>query len=312
MRVRVWQGNERTRSVLVSAFGQKRPFGFRAAKAQHLNSISCQTHLKQQALRHPIVQTSPVNFTSEMISTDLGEFGNSVGLQLVVAKPDTDGPYPTLVFNHGSTGTARSPVMFRRAVKFDALANYFCSRGWMTIFPQRRGRGKSDGLYDEGLKPGRIGYSCEPTRSLAGAGRALEDLAAVMAHVGSRPDVIRSQMLIGGASRGGALALAYAGKNPAAFRGVINFNGGWLGQGCTEYEHVNARLFQCAGAFPRSTLWLYGTRDNYYPIAHCRRLFDSFVGAGGRGRFESIRGGHMLVLYPKLWQDMLDRFLADT
>ncbi len=42
----------------------------------------------------------------------------------------------------------------------------------MVAFPQRRGRGQSDGLYDEGFKPDRSSYSCQEDLTLGGAERA--------------------------------------------------------------------------------------------------------------------------------------------
>ena len=41
--------------------------------------------------------------TSELIQTSLIENGQNIRLELVIAKPTGDGPFPTLVFNHGST-----------------------------------------------------------------------------------------------------------------------------------------------------------------------------------------------------------------
>ncbi len=249
-------------------------------------------------------------FTSEMIDSDLLESGKPVRLQLLVAKPSSASPYPVVVFNHGSTGTARSPAMFHRSVKHEALASFFAARGWMTIFPQRRGRGKSEGQYGEGLNPNGVGYSCDAQTSINGANRALDDLSAIVRHVQVRHDVQHGRMLIGGASRGGVLAIAYAGQNPNVFAGVLNFNGGWLGQGCRGYEEVNRCVFRKGAAYPKPTLWLYGKRDNYYPIAHCRMNFESFAASGGNGSFHAVPGGHMLVLYPKLWEQALEEFLS--
>ena len=55
----------------------------------------------------------------------------------------------------------------------------FVKKGYMVAFPQRRGRGKSEGLYDEGFNVDRSqGYACDPKQSLPGADRALTDIAA--------------------------------------------------------------------------------------------------------------------------------------
>ena len=60
----------------------------------------------------------------------------------------------------------------------DDLYGFFNKRGWIVAFPQRRGRGKSGGLYDEGFTPDRSEYSCDPEFSLPGLERALTDMDA--------------------------------------------------------------------------------------------------------------------------------------
>jgi pimeloyl-ACP methyl ester carboxylesterase len=102
--------------------------------------------------------------------------------EVVIEKPTGEGPFPLLVFNHGSTGNGREPARFGVTSWSPEIADYFVKKGWMVAFPQRRGRGKSDGLYDEGFAPDRAqGYTCDPERSLAGADRALDDIEAAVA-----------------------------------------------------------------------------------------------------------------------------------
>src|SRR6516225_177343 len=105
-----------------------------------------------------------------------------------------------------------------------SVADFLNDRGWIVAFPQRRGRGKSDGLYDEGFSADRRqGYTCDFDTSLLGAERALDDIAAAMLALRQRPDVAPSRVLIGGISRGGILSVAYAGMHPDQISGVINF-----------------------------------------------------------------------------------------
>lgn len=89
-------------------------------------------------------------------------------LEIVAAKPAHDGPYPTIIFNHGSTGRGHNKSLFSRTISPAAVGNYFVDRGWMTLFPQRRGRGKSGGTYGEGLAPDGSGYSCNVDIAIAG------------------------------------------------------------------------------------------------------------------------------------------------
>lgn len=49
---------------------------------------------------------------SIMLETELQEDGKPIRLEYVVYKPAGDGPFPVLVFNHGSTGSGRNTDIF--------------------------------------------------------------------------------------------------------------------------------------------------------------------------------------------------------
>ena len=102
----------------------------------------------------------------ERIPTAYSENGKPVSLELVIYKPNGLGPFPMLMFNHGSTGDGNRPSEFKTTWTNPALAKFFTEKGWLVAFPQRRGRGKSDGIYDEGFEANRTaGYSCNPALS---------------------------------------------------------------------------------------------------------------------------------------------------
>lgn len=240
---------------------------------------------------------------------------------MVIFKPDGAGPFPLAVFNHGSTGLGTNPAVFKET-QFDVgLADFLNSRSWIVAFPQRRGRGKSDGLYDEGFSADRAeGYTCDFTVSLAGAERALQDIAAAMTALRHRPDVAPSRVLIGGQSRGGILSVAYAGMHPDEIYGVINFVGGWIGTGCDTASRLNGTLFERGARFDRPTLWLYGHHDWFYDTQHSRTNFDVFQKAGGHGTFLEFDvpggSGHAVLSKPGLWEEPVAEYLnalaADT
>ncbi len=252
---------------------------------------------------------APVDWTggkSEFLQTDLVEDGKPIRLEAAIFKPPGAGPFPLAVINHGSTGRGTDPALFTVTWHAVDVADFLNSRGFMAAFPQRRGRGKSDGLYDEGFFPDRTqGYTCDHVRSLAGAERALADIAAAVAALRRRPDVAPSRLLIGGVSRGGVLSVAYAGAHPAEIAGVVNFVGGWLGEGCPAAATVNQSLFARGGSFKQPTLWLYGRRDSFYSMPHSRANFAAFENAGGQGTFLEFDvpggDGHFLVGYKQLW-----------
>lgn len=234
-----------------------------------------------------------------------------VRLEIVAVKPPQDGPRPTLVFNHGSTGRGQNRVLYKRTISPVVVANYFVERGWMVLFPQRRGRGKSGGVYGEGLAADGSGYACDVDIATAGFERAIDDMDAVMCHLRTRADVDQSRFVIGGVSRGGILAIAYTGMRPGNFQGAINFNGGWLGRGCCNHEIVNPALFERGAAAGIPTLWLHGSYDQYYRIGHCRGNFDRFRAAGGEGKFVAAPMGHALMFKPALWASHVDQYLDE-
>lgn len=251
----------------------------------------------------------------ERAPTPFVEQGSPVELEVVIFKPEGAGPFPTLMFNHGSTGNGSDPSLFGVTVISEDVAKFFTDRGWLVAFPQRRGRGKSDGLYDEGFNAGRTGYSCNRDIALAGAVRALDDLDAAIDWLRNRVDVDTTRMLVAGASRGGILSIRTLARRPDVYLGAINFVGGWLGEGCGDFAEVNRSLFVSGASFPNATLWLYANNDSFYSIAHSRSNFDAYTAAGGLGTFNVYTrapglNGHFLTNSPELWGPDVDDYLS--
>ena len=238
----------------------------------------------------------------------------SISLEVVLFKPLAEGRYPAVVFHHGSTGDGSDPSRFGNTFYNKPVAHYFVERGWIVVFPQRRGRGQSDGLYDEGFKPDRSGYSCEKDLALGGAAHALEDLNVITDWLRNRADVDTTQLLIGGTSRGGILSVAHAAERPDVYRATINFVGGWIAEGCGDYRSINRTLFVNGAAFPGPSLWLYGANDSFYSLTYSRSNFDAFTLAGGLGSMSELTrspglNGHFIINDPSLWEPVLDDFL---
>jgi pimeloyl-ACP methyl ester carboxylesterase len=252
---------------------------------------------------------------SEHLRTALIEDGKPVNLEVLIFSPNGVGPFPLAMFNHGSTGRGTNGALFTETWFDLGLADFLNNRGWIVAFPQRRGRGKSDGLYDEGFSSDRRqGYTCDFDISLSGAERALDDIGAAMDALRQRPDVAPSRVLIGGQSRGGILSIAYAGMHPDQIFGVINFVGGWMGTGCATASRLNGTLFERGARFDRPTLWLYGDQDAFYDIQHSRNNFMLFQSAGGQGTFLefSVPGGrgHAVLNAPELWEGPVADYLS--
>jgi dienelactone hydrolase len=242
--------------------------------------------------------------------------GERVKLATITYTPPGNGPFPTVIFHHGSTGRGTDPLLFDERYEPSPLIDWFVKRGFAVVLPSRRGRGGSEGLYDEGFAANRSqGYSCDPTLSLPGADRALRDIDAITEAILAQPFVDRSRLVVGGQSRGGILAIAWSGRHPE-MQAAINFVGGWMGAGCQSASVINTTLFKRGATFGKPTLWLYGENDPYYPLSHSRANFAAFQQAGGQGSFHDYvppNGiiGHRIATLPGLWSGTVDDYLAE-
>lgn len=224
--------------------------------------------------------------------------GAAVNLTTLTYKPAGEGPFPTLIFHHGS-GSFRGPKV---------VAEWFVARGWAVIAPARRGRGGSDGSDEEWLV-------CNEASAAGGADRALRDIEAVTPALIAQPFVDRSRIAVGGQSRGGILSVAWSGTHPEV-RAVINFVGGWIDERCRESIPINQSLFKRGVGRGQQSLWLYGDNDNYYSLPHSRANFAAFQAAGGRGMWHDYKPpegvtGHQIGTAPQAWTADMEAYLIE-
>lgn len=311
-----------TDNVLTTTFDNQSSISFEYSQTGRLKatfgqgfSFAVLHRDKLETLTKHASKVAWTNGVSEQLETDLIEDGKPVHLETVIFKPTGIGPFPLALVNHGSTGDGNDTTAFIETWTNPWFAEVLNERGWIVAFVQRRGRGKSDGLYDEGFASDRDqGYTCEASRSLAGADRALNDIHAAVTALQQHSDINADPILIAGNSRGGILSVAYAGLHPKQTQSVINFVGGWIGDACEKADEINQSLFTKGANFPGKTLWLYGKDDYFYSMKHSRKNFNAFQHAGGKGDFFDItvRGGnngHWVMSLPPLWQGLVEDYL---
>ena len=61
-------------------------------------------------------------------------------IQAYLYKPDGDGPFPVVIYNHGSRDGRE-----RASVPFQYVGKILTNAGYAVLVPERRGYGKSDG-----------------------------------------------------------------------------------------------------------------------------------------------------------------------
>src|SRR5262245_17649882 len=61
-------------------------------------------------------------------------------IQAYLYKPNGDGPFPVVIYNHGSR-----PTRERHSVPFEYIGRLLARAGYVVLVPERRGYGGSDG-----------------------------------------------------------------------------------------------------------------------------------------------------------------------
>jgi carboxymethylenebutenolidase len=147
----------------------------------------------------------------------------SSGLSLVafLYKPDGDGPFPALIWNHGSE---KRPD---RSTQFESVASIFVPAGYVVLAPVRRGHGGSEGHY--------IVNEIRQARFLEGSDRAarvavrllesgqLDDQLAGLDYVKRLPFVDPQRIAVAGCSYGGIQALLGA-ERGAGYRVAVSLS----------------------------------------------------------------------------------------
>jgi len=215
------------------------------------------------------------------------------------------GSSPLAIITHGSDA-GRNQL---RTISSATEAHWLHSKGFAVLALMRRGRGKSEGINGEDdLERDHDGSLVGVSNGVA---QAVEDLDSAIAYGRTLSGVGPGPVLLAGQSRGGFLAMHYAGLKPAEILGVVNFSGGWYPYGpVTTPYYANAG--RGAGASVPE-LWLYADNDRLYDQSLINKYHDAFAATGGLARFELFHGipgnGHLLLLYPDRWQPVADEFI---
>jgi dienelactone hydrolase len=230
-------------------------------------------------------------------------------LESFLYRPASPGPFPVLVFNHGSTGGGRVSPTTTVYFTYPEVARFFVERGWAVLIAMRRGRGASGGEYLER-------YDCDRLILSGGVDRAVEDLDAVLAFVSAQGWADTSRLLLGGMSRGAFLSVTYPARRTTNARGVLNFAGGWTVERCDNAIRFQADAFAEAGRGNKlPMLWLYSENDRNYGPGAIRSYHRAFTLAGGRAELQIFppigHDGHILLPGAvDVWRTAVQSFLV--
>jgi dienelactone hydrolase len=157
----------------------------------------------------------------------------SLHLRGVLYRPDGTGPFPAILFNHGSGHSHQSVMADQRHPEI--LGPLFARHGYVFLHLYRRGDGLSA---DQGVPSGDVMDGELAKRGIAARNRIqmrlletdeLQDARAGLAFLRALPDVDRHRVAVVGHSFGGSLTLLLADGDPT-LRAAVAFapaGGSW-------------------------------------------------------------------------------------
>jgi dipeptidyl aminopeptidase/acylaminoacyl peptidase len=232
-------------------------------------------------------------------------------LHAVLYKPDGPGPFPAVVYNHGS-----APGMMSREA-FEALGPLFVRRGWVFLGPYRRGQGlsASAGAF--------IGDQIEAARRQGGmhAGAAamvrlletdhLNDQLAALAWLRAQPFVRADRIAVAGNSFGGVEAVLGAEKT--SYCAAVDSAGG--AQRWALAPELQAAMTSAVRNSHAPVFFFQAAND--YDLSPSRALSAAMLSAGKISEMKiypaygrSVADGHTFGYFGGLvWGDDVFRFL---
>jgi carboxymethylenebutenolidase len=138
-----------------------------------------------------------------------------------IHRPEGDGPFPAIVYNHGSEP---KPGPKPR------IASFFTSKGFVFFVPHRRGQGQSSGPNITGLisSAGGAGEKAEMQVSQLDAQAA--DVEAAVSYLASLPFVDKGRMAVMGCSYGGIMTVLTA-ERGLGLKCAVDFAGASMSWG---------------------------------------------------------------------------------
>jgi dienelactone hydrolase len=139
----------------------------------------------------------------------------SLRIQAYLYKPPGNGPFPVIVYNHGSRASHE-----REQRPFPHIGETFAAAGYAVLVPERRGYGRSDGP----THPDEIGNDIGP-RLVARLRSEADDVVAALDFLRTVPFVDTRRAAIMGWSLGGIVTMFVVARTPAFKAGVDQAGG---------------------------------------------------------------------------------------
>jgi carboxymethylenebutenolidase len=184
------------------------------------------------------------------------ESGGKILVGFLYAPAGGAGPWPALIWNHGSE---KDPGA---GPQFGAVASVFVPAGYVVFAPERRGHGESEGSYivnrmkDTFRLQGKDAADRLTVRLLES--EQLDDQLAALRYVKELPFVDSERIVVAGCSYGGIEALLGA-ESGAGYKAAISISPAALSWERNEY--LQARLLKAVGRLSIPVLLIQPPED---------------------------------------------------
>jgi carboxymethylenebutenolidase len=149
--------------------------------------------------------------------TEISYHNGGLRIQGYFYQPGGSGPFPTIIYNHGSRAGSE-----RRSIPWVRLAGLYVAAGYAVLVPERRGYGGSDGPAWSEAVGGDIG-----SLLIARLQAEADDVLAAVEYLRSVPSADIGRLGIAGWSLGGIVTL-FAISRSRSFRAALDQAGGAL------------------------------------------------------------------------------------
>ncbi|HEV8719617.1 MAG TPA: prolyl oligopeptidase family serine peptidase [Candidatus Binatia bacterium] len=166
--------------------------------------------------------------------------------------PPGEGPFPALLWNHGSEKLSGS---------VDGVAPYFVNKGYVFFVPHRRGQGRSPGPYimDELNMAGSRLSGERGRREIDLHERHLEDQLAALKYLQTLPYVDKNRVVVMGFSFGGIQTMLAVERGPG-YRVAVNCSG--AAESCKGSSSLRSRLTTAASKATMPVFFLQAENDH--------------------------------------------------
>jgi uncharacterized protein len=207
----------------------------------------------------------------------------SVRLSYALDLPPGPGPFPAIVFGHGSGRQTKDEAM--------SVKSRMTQAGFAVLRYDKRGVGDSTGTYE--------GVGIANSERMLGL--LADDMAAGVAFLRTRPEIDPNRVGLMGISQAGWIMPLAAARAPVRFMvlvvgptvpvGIEIFYSDLAEGTSTSFDELSARLLEYRGPLgydPRPTLerldvpglWLLGAQDRSIPTRETVAILDELSGAG--------------------------------